>query len=232
LIAQAYQMLQANLKFLSSDKQIKSMVVTSSVSQEGKSEVCANLATALAQAGCRVLLVDGDLHFPSLHHVWDLTNSVGLSNILVGEVKFETTVEEVMPGLDVLTAGVIPPNPISLLNSKRMAALIESFVQDYDWIIFDTPPLAGVADAAILGNMTDGILLVVRPGVVDSSSAKAAKEFLLRSGQNVLGLVANGVIIQNEPESYFYHRKENYYPKPTYPVQEQKKSALSEEKGR
>jgi capsular exopolysaccharide synthesis family protein len=178
------------------------------------------------------LLVDGNLHFPSLHHVWDLTNSVGLSNILVGEAKFETTVKEVMPGLDLLTAGVIPPNPISLLDSKRMAALIESFVRDYDCVIFDMPPLAGIADAAILGSMTDGILLVVRPGVVDSSSARAAKDFLLRSGQNVLGLVANGVNIQNEPESYFYYRKENDDPKPTHGLEEEEKSAVSEEKGR
>jgi capsular exopolysaccharide synthesis family protein len=231
-IAQSYQMLQANLKFLSSDKQIKSMVVTSSVPKEGKSEVCANLAVALAEVERRVLLVDGNLHFPSLHHVWDLTNSVGLSNILVGEAKFETTVKEVMPGLDLLTAGVIPPNPISLLDSKRMAALIESFVRDYDCVIFDMPPLAGIADAAILGSMTDGILLVVRPGVVDSSSARAAKDFLLRSGQNVLGLVANGVNIQNEPESYFYYRKENDDPKPTHGLEEEEKSAVSEEKGR
>ena len=228
LIAQAYQMLQANLKFLSLDKQIKSIVVTSSVPQEGKSEVCANLAVALAQVGQRVLLVDGDLHYPSLHHVWDLTNSVGLSNILVGEAELATTVEEVMAGLDVLAAGFSSSNPISILDSKGMAALIESFVRYYDFVIFDSTPLAWVPYAAVLGRMTDGILLVVRPGMVDSSGARAAQEFILRSGQNVLGLVANGVILQNEPDavSYFYYKKENYYLKPNHPVEERKKSAL------
>jgi capsular exopolysaccharide synthesis family protein len=209
-IAQAYQMLQANLRFLSSDKPLKAIVVTSSVPQEGKSEVSANLAAAMAQVGRRVLLVDADMRHPSQHHLWELTNSVGLSNILVGEAEFNTSIKKVMPGLDVLTSGVIPPNPVALLDSKRMASLMQTFLKNYDFVIVDTPPLAGIADAPILGKMTDGILLVVRPGVVDAISAKAAKEFLERSGQNVLGLVANGVIIKNEPDSYFYYTNEQY----------------------
>jgi capsular exopolysaccharide synthesis family protein len=209
-IAQAYQMLQANLKFLSSDEPLKAIVVTSSVPKEGKSEVSANLAASMAQVGRRVLLVDADMRHPSQHHLWELTNSVGLSNVIVGEADFNTTVQEVMPKLDVLTAGVIPPNPVALLDSKRMALLMETFSKKYDFVIVDTPPLAGIADAPILGKMADGILLVVRPGVVDATSAKAAKEFLARSGQNVLGLVANGVIIKNEPDSYFYYTKDQY----------------------
>jgi capsular exopolysaccharide synthesis family protein len=203
-------MLQANLKFLSSDKELKAIVVTSSVPREGKSEVSANLAAAMVQVGRRVLLVDADMRHPSQHHIWELTNSVGLSNILVGEAELNAALQEVMPGLDVLTAGVIPPNPVALLDSKRMASLIETFSKKYDFVIVDTPPLAGIADAPILGKMADGILLVVRPRVVDSANAKAAKEFLARSGQNVLGLVANGVIIKNEPDSYFYYTKEQY----------------------
>jgi Mrp family chromosome partitioning ATPase len=91
-----------------------------------------------------------------------------------------------------------------------MASLVETFSKNYDCVIFDTPPLAGIADAPILGKIVDGILLVVRPGVVDETSAKAAKEFLARSGQNVLGLVANGVMIENEPDSYFYYTNKDY----------------------
>jgi len=206
----AYQMLQANLRFLSSDKEIQVIVVTSSVPQEGKSEVSANLAVAMAQVGRRVLLVDADMRRPSQHHIWKLTNSAGLSNILVGDTGFNLAVQEVMPKLDVLPSGVIPPNPVALLDSKRMASLIETFSKNYDFVIVDTSPLAGVADAPILGKMADGILLVVRPRVVDYPKAKAAKEFLVNSGQNVLGLVANGVIPKNEPDSYFYYAKEQY----------------------
>ena len=161
---------------------------------------------------------------PSQHHIWQLTNAVGLSNILVGEAELNTAVQTVMPGLDVLPSGVIPPNPVALLDSKRMASLIEAFSNSYDSIIFDTPPLAGIADAPILGKMTDGILMVVRPRVVNSAGAKAAKEFLSQSGQNVLGLVANGVIIKNEPDSYFYYTKEQYG---SQAAASQEKAALS-----
>ncbi|MGC1247950.1 MAG: polysaccharide biosynthesis tyrosine autokinase, partial [Spirulinaceae cyanobacterium] len=209
-ISAAYQMLQANLKFLSSDKQLKAIVVTSSIPQEGKSEVSANLAVAIAQVGRRVLLVDADMRDPTQHRIWGLTNAMGLSNVLVGEAEPKAAIENVMPNLDILTAGVIPPNPVALLDSKRMAFLIESFLEDYDSIVFDTPPLVGVADAPILGKMADGILMVVRPKVLNVAGAKAAKDFLIQSGQNVLGLVANGVIIKNEPDSYFYYAKEQY----------------------
>ena len=218
---EAYQMLQANLKFLSSDKEIKAVVVTSSVPKEGKSSVSANLAAAMAQIGRKVLLVDADLRHPSQHHIWELTNSVGLSNILVGEAEFNSVVQEVMPRLDVLPSGVIPPNPVAILDSKRMASLVEIFSRNYDFVILDTPPLAGVVDAPILGKMVDGILLVVQPRVVDSANAKAAKEFLARSSQNVLGLVANGVKIKNESDSYFYYTKERYHAKQDSVSQEQ-----------
>jgi len=228
-MGQAYQMLQANLKFLSSDKQLKAIVITSSVPKEGKSEVSANLAAAIAQVGRKVLLVDADMRHPSQHHLWELTNSVGLSNVLVGEADFNIAVQKVMPGLDILPAGVIPPNPVALLDSKRMASLMETFSKNYDFVIVDTPPLAGIADAPIVGKMADGILLVVRPGVVDSASAKAAKEFLASSGQNVLGLVANGVLIKNEPDSYFYYVNEEYTTPPGSASQEQARHGIGGE---
>lgn len=207
-VAEAYQMLQANLKFLSSDREIKSMVITSSAPREGKSEVSANLAVAIAQVGHRVLLVDADMRHPSQHHAWDLTNGMGLSNVLVDQLDFRTLVQRVMPNLDVLTAGVIPPNPVALLDSNRMSALIQEFSNEYDYVLFDTPPLSGTADASVLGKMADGVLLMVRPGVVNSRSAKATKDFLEQSGQDVLGIVANGVDVRNEPDSYFYYSRE------------------------
>lgn len=207
-VSEAYRMLQANLKFLQSDKPLKTIVVTSSIAQEGKSEVSANLATAIAQAGQRVLLVDADLRRPVQHHIWAIANSIGLSNVLVDQGNVQEAVQEVLPTLSVLSAGVMPPNPVALLESKRMAALVADFSENYDFVIFDTPPLSGTADAAVLGRMTDGVLLVVRPGTIDSVNAQSAKEFLAQSGQHVLGMVMNGVNVKNEPDSYFYYTKE------------------------
>jgi polysaccharide biosynthesis transport protein len=205
----AYQMLQANLKFLSSDREIKAIVVTSSVSKEGKSEVAANLALAMSQVGRKVLLVDADMRRPVQHHIWNLTNAIGLSNVMVEQIASDTAIHKVMPNLFVLPSGVLPPNPVSLLDSNRMMTLVDSFTQDYDFIIFDTPSLAGTADAAVLSKLVDGTLLVVRPGTIDYSSAQAAKEFLVQSGQNVLGIVINGVSLKHEPDSYFYYSKDS-----------------------
>jgi capsular exopolysaccharide synthesis family protein len=205
-----YRMLQANLKFLSSDKTLKVIVVTSSVSKEGKSTVSANLAAAIAQLGRRVLLVDADMYHPSQHHLWELTNAAGLSDVIVHQADFRAVVEGVMANLDVLPTGVIPPNPLALLDSKRMASLVEYFSENYDFVIIDAPPLVIAADALTLGKMTDGVLFVARPEVVERGSAAAAKESLERSGQNVLGLVINGVILENESDSYFYYKK-GYY---------------------
>ncbi|MBE8966028.1 polysaccharide biosynthesis tyrosine autokinase [Nostocales cyanobacterium LEGE 12452] len=204
-VSEVYSMIQANLKFLSSDKDMKVIVVTSSVPQEGKSTVAANLATAMAQIGRRVLLVDADMRHPSQHIAWDLTNEVGLSNAIVSRDEPRVVVKEVMSNLDVLCSGVIPPNPLALLDSNRMASLIKEFSDKYDFIIIDTPPLMLAADALILGKMADGILLVSRPGLINATSAHTAKEALHRSDVNILGLVINGVLPRNEPNSYFYY---------------------------
>ncbi len=209
-ISEAYRMLRANLKFISADKELKVIVVTSSVAKEGKSTVCANLAVSMAQMEHKVLLVDADLHSPAQHQIWELHNDIGLSNTIVGQAKLKTAIKRVMPNLDVLTAGVIPPSPAALLDSKRMAALIQTLAANYDLIIIDTPALNTAADAASLGQIADGVLLVVRPGVVDSVSATFAKEFLEKSGQNVLGQVVNGVIPNNEPHSYYYFADEHH----------------------
>jgi len=204
VIHEAYQMLQANLNFIS-HKKVRTIVVTSSVADEGKSEVSANLAAVLTQAGKRVLLVDADMRNPSQHHLWGLINAVGLSNVIVGQEEFYNAVQIITNSLSVLTAGVQPPNPSALFDSERMTSLIQSFAETYDYIIFDTPPLAGTADAAVLGKMVDGVLLVVRPGVVNSASATAGKSLVERSEANILGIIANAVNLKQEPDSYFYY---------------------------
>jgi len=209
-ISEAYRMLRANLNFISADRELKVIVVTSSVPQEGKSTVAANLATAIAQMDRQVLLIDGDLHRPVQHKIWDLMNNQGLSNLIFKREEITTTIKKVMPNLDVLTSGIVPPSPAALLDSQRMATLMANFSDKYDFVIVDTPALTVAADAVTLGQMADGVLLVVRPGVVDSVNATFAKELLAKSGQNVLGQVVNGVIIKNEPHSYYYFQKEDY----------------------
>lgn len=204
MIHEAYQMLRANLKFIS-HKEVRTIVVTSSVAGEGKSEVSANLAAILAESGKRVLLVDADMRQPRQHHLWALINGGGLSNVIVGQDEFSRCHHQLTKYLSVLSAGVQPPSPSALIDSGRMNTLIQNLLPNYDYIIFDTPPLAGTPDAAVLGKMVDGVLLVARPRVVDSGSATAAKSLLERSEANILGIIANAVNVKQEPASYFYY---------------------------
>jgi capsular exopolysaccharide synthesis family protein len=208
IINEYYWMLQANLKFLSSDKQPKVILVTSSIAKEGKSTVSANLAVAMAHAGRKVLLVDADLRMPIQHRIWELYNRQGLSHVIVDQAELKSAIQEVMPNLDVLPAGAIPPNPIAILDSQRMESLIKEFASSYDYVIVDSPPLNVAPDARTLGRMVDGVLLVVRPRVLDTASANVSKQVLEESGQNVLGIVVNGIIPENEPNGYYYFGKE------------------------
>lgn len=204
---EAYQVLQANLKLLSTDWERKAIAVTSSVPQEGKSEVASNLAKSMAQLGKTILLIDADLRRPTQHHILGLNNSTGLSNVLLGEARWEQVVQPVMSNLDVLTAGTGADNPVSLLNSERMKNLTQTMSRIYDCIIIDTPPLIGMADTLVLSNVVDSLLLVVRPGVVDRESAIAVKKLLANIEQDVLGIVTNRVNPKNEPyaNGYFEH---------------------------
>lgn len=200
--SEAFRMLQTNLRFLSSDKTVKVIVVSSSVTHEGKSTVAANLAAATAQLHRRVLLIDGDMRHPVQHQIWRISNEVGLSSTLLGQSDFSKAITEVMPDLAVLPAGVSTPNPVTLIDSSQMALLISHCSQNYDFVIIDSPPLTSATDATLLGKMTDGVLLVVRPEIADATSVTFSKELLQQSSQQVLGLVINGINTETKLYSY------------------------------
>jgi polysaccharide biosynthesis transport protein len=216
LTSAAYRMLQSNLKFLNPDRNVKSIVVTSCISKEGKSTVSANLAATLAQMGHRVLLVDTDFYRPVQHRIWRLPDSeglnevAGLSNVIMSQIEIRKALKRVRPNLDILPAGTIPPNPLALLDSKRMSVLMQEFVKRYDFVIYDTPPLVLASDVVSLGKKADGVMLVVRPGMVDRAAATAAKTILAQANLDVLGLVTNGVAIEDEPDHYL-RRAQAYY---------------------
>ncbi|WP_413171079.1 GumC family protein [Anabaena azotica] len=207
----AFEMLMTNLNFTLSDKELRLILVTSSMPNEGKSFVAANLAVAKAQMGCRVLLVDADMRRPRQHEIWELPNVMGLSNVLVGQGELTKTAQ-VMVGLELLTSGTIPPNPVALINSQRMDLLIKEYAKEYDFIIIDTAPLSIAAETQILGKLVDGMLLVVRPGMVDSRTAIAAKSLVEQSGQQVLGMVMNGVANDIDYGYYSYQQSSHKSP--------------------
>lgn len=204
-LSESYRMLQSNIKFLNSDRSVKSIVITSSASQEGKSTVAANLAASMAQVGNKVLLVDTDLHHPIQHRIWNTDNENGLSNVIAEQSDPRMTIDKVMPNLDLLTSGTTTSSPAALLDSQRMRMLMDYWSERYDFVIFDTPSLDLTADAPIIGRMADGVLLVVRPGFVERSQAAFTKEILEQSGLNMLGIVFNGVAPQFDDSRAYYH---------------------------
>lgn len=203
-LSESYRMLQSNIKFLNSDQTTNTIVVTSSSTQEGKSAVAANLSTAMAQVGNKVLLVDANLHTPTQHRIWDRYNDSGLSNVIAEQLDPRMTIEEVMPNLDLLTSGTATLSPATLLDSQRMRMLMDYWSERYDFVIFDTPSLDMTADAPIMGRMADGVLLVVRPGYVERSQATFTREMLAQSGINMLGIVFNGVTPQFDSTPFYY----------------------------
>ncbi|MDF5737002.1 MULTISPECIES: GumC family protein [unclassified Nostoc] len=206
----AFEMLQTNLDFTVFEKPLKVIAVVSSTPGEGRSFVASNLAVAKAHMGRKVLLVDADMRHSCQQQIWKLPNLLGLSNVLVSQAEFSRTTQEVLVNLDVLTVGTIPPNPVALLNSQRMVLLIQEAAKDYDYVIIDTPALSLFGDGLMLGKMADGILLVVRPGVLDSAVAKSTKIMLEQARSRVLGMVVNGVTADS---GYMHYSKKGYYDK-------------------
>lgn len=205
-ISEAYRMLRTNVEFTSVDSETKKILITSPGPREGKSLTTANLAVSIAQTGKSVLIVDADMRNPTQHKIFDLNNLEGLSLALVQEqdsLKYVRITE--VPGLVVLTAGPIPPNPAELLGSQRMKHLIADFSKKFDVVIFDTPPVIAVADAAILAQEVDGVILVLAAGEVNREYARRAKEQLDKVGARILGSILNKVDMKSNDYYYYYH---------------------------
>lgn len=208
-ISESYRMLQSNLE-VASDKALKVIAITSAVSNEGKSTTCANLAAVIAQLEHKVLIIDADFRHPSQHLIWQISNEKGLMNVIAEKISFsDRVIQTVMKNLDIITNGESNSDQNILLDSKKMAAFIKQCPKEYDYVIIDTPPLAISADANILSKVADGVIIVTRPGVADAISSKVVKERLDQSGQNILGIVINGVFADKEPYRY-YHAESEY----------------------
>lgn len=205
----AFRSLHTNLYFVSPDKSLKSLVVSSSLPSEGKSTTSVNLARAAAAMGQRVLLVDADLRCPQIHVRLDIPNVWGLSNVISTDLKLDDVIQRspMEENLYVLTAGQIPPDPTPLISSNKMQNLVKELEGSFDLVIFDMPPMLGLADAKILAPHTDGMLFVVGLNKTERSVLKSVLDSIQISRANVLGIVANGV--KNYAATSSYYR--NYY---------------------
>lgn len=188
--AEAMRILRTNLQFVDVDHERMVVVVTSAVEDEGKTTTASNLAIALAQAGDRVVLVEGDLRRPRVAEVFGLESSVGVTTALVGRVTLDEALQETrVPGLDVLASGSRPPNPAEILQTSAMERLLDDLREAYDVVVVDAPPLLPVADAAVLGRLADGVLLVVRHGRTGHDQVRAAVDRIDQVSATLFGTV-------------------------------------------
>ena len=201
--SEAMRAIRTSVIFSSAEAGARTVVVTSTAPSEGKTLVSCNLAAALAQAGQKVLIVDGDMRRPRVHEVFGCLQEPGLSNVLVGTSRLRAAVlPSSIPQLEVLTAGHLPPNPAELLGSNRYLELLAELGTSYDWIIIDAPPVMAVTDAAVAANRATGVVFVVGAEMTPHRNAKAAIEQLAAAKARFIGVVLNRVNLHRH--SYYY----------------------------
>lgn len=209
---EAYKSLRTNLKFVSMNKACKKLIITSAIPGEGKSSVAINLAVSLADAGSTVLLVDCDLRKPIIHKYLriDKQSYKGVTSVLAGAPLAETIIGFRDLGLHVLIADAIPPNPAELLGSEKMGEVIAEMSQYYEYIIFDTPPVSVVTDAAVLSQYVDGVLMVIRQNHATFEQAQLAKKNLEAVHANIIGAVFNDFDTRSADKESGYYYSYNY----------------------
>ncbi len=216
-VSEAFRTLRTNLKYARAgfEKPLYSIMITSALPGEGKTEVLVNLGVVLAQNGLRVLLVDADLRRPALHRRLGLDNLVGLSQTFVHpELKMDFSFQPTrISGLSVITSGDSPPNPSELLGSQTMGSILEGLKAKFDIVLLDTPPALAVTDATAMLPYVDGVLLVVKPGSTHLAPLRRVVEQFVQLDNKLMGVVFNDINLRSSSYGYYYqhHKYYNHY---------------------
>ncbi len=210
-VVEAFRSLRTSLLFASVDTPLRTLLITSPSPGEGKSTVSTNLAIVLAQSGRSAILFDADLRRPRIHTVLGLPNRIGLTNLFMGDAIDVATVMQSggVEQFNVITTGVLPPNPAELMGSEKMAKIISGAKEIVDVVVIDSPPVLAVTDSVSLAPKVDGVLLILKPGVTNMAAARQSVEQLRRVGANLLGVVLNEVDISRS--KYAYYQYKGYY---------------------
>jgi len=212
MVSEAMRSIRTNLEFLAVDQPLQTVVVTSALPGEGKSTIAANLALIMGQSGKKTLLVDADLRRPHIHKVFQYSNRVGLSDLLRSKLDIDQVLTKYQSKDDVsvVTSGSLPPNPSELLASEKMAQIIQSFREQFDFIVIDSSPMV-VTDPQVIASRVDGLIFIIQPGKSRARHMVAPMQQLSRSNTKVLGVILNR--IPRKLNSYY----QGYYYVSTYP---------------
>jgi capsular exopolysaccharide synthesis family protein len=209
-MAEAYRTVRTNLQYANLDQARKSILVTSAGPGEGKSTTVANLGVTMAMGGSRTLLVDSDLRRPTLHKFFNLSNATGLTTLLADKSSARKSVLATkLPELFVIPSGPLPPNPAEILSSRRMAEFAALVKDDYDLVLFDSPPIISLSDSLVLAAYVEAVILVVKCGRFPHELIRQAKAQLEGVKATFLGVLLNSVDLRNN--GYYYGYYYDYY---------------------
>ena len=209
VISEQYRAIRTNIEYSNVDQNTKTILVTSSDKNEGKTTTVSNLAVSFANLNKKVLLIDCDLRNASIHKMFKINNIYGLTDILAKDRAVDKCIQETeLENLYVLTAGATPPNPAEILSSEKMKNLIEDLKNIYDYIFIDTPPIGLVTDAGVLSSFIDGVVLVVKSESVEKKYLEETKKKLDAVDARILGAILNSY--KSEQKDYNYY---SYYGK-------------------
>lgn len=210
-VTEAFREIRTNIQFASANLTSRSIVITSASPAEGKSLTCANLAVVMAQAGYKTLLIDADLRKPIQHEIFKLENNFGISSLLTAESFSDLNWQETLvPGLFVITAGPFLPNPTEWLGSTRMHRILEKIKEKgFHVVLFDSPPVGMVTDAAVLSSMTNAAIITIEAAKTSRDDVAKAIEAIQRVGGIVLGTILNYKKPSRTRGKYYYEKR--YY---------------------
>jgi capsular exopolysaccharide synthesis family protein len=203
---------RTNILFCGAARPLNRLLVTSSNPLEGKTMTVLNLGAVMAQSGQRTLIIDTDMRRPRLHKALGMSNEHGISRLILGEDDFDSAIKSTdVPKLSLLPCGPLPPNPAELLQTERFAAIVEQLARRFDRLIFDSPPILAVTDAAVLSRVLDGVVLVARAGRVTHDALARGRGHLAAVNANVVGVILNDVDLANPHYGEYYGYKWRYY---------------------
>jgi polysaccharide biosynthesis transport protein len=212
-VSEAFRSLRTNIQYSNIDAPLRTLLVTSPSPREGKTLVCANLAVVFAQGGKNVILVDADLRRPAVHKRLEVSNNIGLTNLLLQpEIVLDGMLQKTKTAnLSVVSAGDLPPNPAELLGTRKMRLILDKLKEGMNILVIDSPPVLPVADPSVLAPIVDGVLLVLQPGKTTLSEARDTVERLRRVNAKIIGIILNNVDLKGSSYHYFYRKNYHYY---------------------
>jgi capsular exopolysaccharide synthesis family protein len=211
--AECLRSIRTNLLFMSPDKPLRTILVTSSGPSEGKTTTAISLAQIMADGGSRVLLVDADMRRPRVHQIFRLSKESGLSSLILGEGSLDEVIHSTpIPNLSVLPCGPIPPNPSELLHTGAFGNLLSTLATRYDRIIIDSPPAGVVSDAVVISTQVDGTALIVKGGRTSRDAAVRTVRALRDVNAQLLGAVLNDLDLEDQRYGQYYqYYRYGYY---------------------